>query len=63
MVSAAECLRFERESFGALHAMLVALNAEQREAVWQEIEVALRQFEGQDGFICPCELLVVSGVK
>lgn len=63
MPSAAECLRFERESFGALHAMLVSLNAEQREAVWAEIERALEQFEGPDGFVAPGELLVVSGVK
>lgn len=63
MASAAECLRFERESFGALHAMLVALSAEEQDVVWAEIEIALEQFEGPQGFVAPGELLVVSGVK
>jgi hypothetical protein len=33
-------VRFERESFGALHQMLAGLPAEQRPAVWDEIETA-----------------------
>jgi SAM-dependent methyltransferase len=61
--SAADCVRFERESFGALHQMLAGLPADGREAAWQEIEEALRQFEGPDGFVGPCEMLVVSGVR
>lgn len=63
MASAAECLRFERESFGALHTMLVSLSADEREAVWDEIGRALGQFETSEGFVAPAELLVVSGVK
>jgi len=63
MASAAECLRFERESFGALHAMLVSLGSAERESVWAEIERAFEQFDGADGFVGPCELLIVSGVK
>lgn len=59
--SAAECVRFERESFGALHQMLAALPEEERGGVWDEIEEALRQFETPDGFVGPCELLVASG--
>ena len=43
--SAAECVRSERESFGALHQMLASAPAEERDGVWQEIEEALRQFE------------------
>jgi SAM-dependent methyltransferase len=58
MASAAECVRFERESFGALHQMLAALSEEQRQAVWVEIEGELRQFEAAGGFEGPCELLV-----
>ena len=59
--SAAECVRFERESFGALHQMLVAVPAAERESVWDEIRDALTPFESGSGFVGPCELLVASG--
>jgi ubiquinone/menaquinone biosynthesis C-methylase UbiE len=59
--SAAECVRFERESFGALHHMLASLPDDDRQAVWREIERELRQFEGPDGFVGPCEMLVAVG--
>ena len=59
--SAAECVRFERESFGALHQMLSGLPETDRPAVWQEIEQELRQFEGPSGFVGPCEMLVAVG--
>jgi SAM-dependent methyltransferase len=59
--SAAECVRFERESFGALHQMLAGLDADAREAAWAEIGEQLAQFEGPDGFVAPCELLVAAG--
>jgi hypothetical protein len=61
--SAAECVRFERESFGALHQMLAGLDDAGREAAWEEIEHELRRFEGPDGFEGPCELLVAAGTK
>jgi ubiquinone/menaquinone biosynthesis C-methylase UbiE len=61
--SAAECVRFERESFGALHQMLSGLPESERGAVWEEIEEELRRFEGPDGFEGPCELVVGAGVK
>jgi SAM-dependent methyltransferase len=61
--SAAECLRFERESFGALHAMLAGVDEEARDAAWDEIEQELRQFEGPDGFVGPCELLVGAAAR
>jgi SAM-dependent methyltransferase len=63
LTSAAECVRFERESFGALHQMLSGLNESDREAAWQEIEAALCRFEGNDGFEAPCEVLVGAGTK
>jgi SAM-dependent methyltransferase len=56
--SAADCTQLERESFGALHQMLAGLPLEEQDAVWIEIEAALREFEGPDGFVGPCELLV-----
>jgi len=63
LASAAECVRFERESFGALHQMLGGLSAEAQAAVWQEITGALTEFEGPEGFLGPCELLVVAAAR
>lgn len=59
--SAAECVRFERESFGALHQMMSGLNEPQRAQVWHDIEMALAMFETKDGFVGPCEMLVGVG--
>jgi SAM-dependent methyltransferase len=61
MSSAAECLRFERESFGALHQMLAGLGEAEREETWQEIERELAAFEDGESFSAPCELLVAAG--
>ena len=60
---AADCLRFERESFGALHQMLSGLDPEAQESVWAEIGDALSEFETADGFNGPCELVVAAGTK
>ncbi len=59
--SARECVRFQQESFGALHQMMAGLEPAEREDVWREVEEALRQFEGTDGFTGPCEMLVGAG--
>ena len=59
--SVAECLRFEQESFGALHQMLAGVDAGAREAAWHEAGERLTAFEGPDGFVAPCELLVGAG--
>lgn len=59
--SAAECLRFERESFGALHQMLAGLGEVEREEVWSEVERELSRYETASGFEAPCELLVAAG--
>jgi ubiquinone/menaquinone biosynthesis C-methylase UbiE len=61
--SAAECARFERESFGALHQMLSGLDAAGQREAWEEIEAELRRFENPRGFAGPCELLVFSAVR
>lgn len=61
--SAAECVRFERESFGALHQMMATLSEAERSETWQEIETALGKFETADGFVGPCEMLVGAGSK
>jgi SAM-dependent methyltransferase len=60
LASAAECVRFERESFGALQQMLAALpDAE----AWEEIEHELRAFQGDSGFEAGTELIVGAGTK
>lgn len=59
--SAAECVRFERESFGALHQMMAGLDEAGRAQVWRDIEAALAVFETGDGFVGPCEMLVGVG--
>ncbi len=59
--SAAECVRFERESFGALHQMLAGLDDIAREEAWAQVERELARFEGPDGFIGECELVVAAG--
>ena len=61
--SAAACVQFERESFGALHQMLSGMAGSERSTVWDEIATALGRFETADGFVGPCELLVASGTK
>ncbi|HVE95397.1 MAG TPA: hypothetical protein VNA67_00115 [Pseudonocardiaceae bacterium] len=63
MAHAEDCVRFERESFGALHQMLAGVAPAQREEVWQEISTELARFEGPEGFEGPCELIVAWGVK
>ena len=63
MASAAQCVRFERELFGALHQMLSGLPESERGAVWEEIEEQLGRFAGADGFEGPCEMVVGSGVS
>lgn len=61
--SAADCTRFARESFGALHQMMGNLGAADQEATWAEIGKALREFETNEGFVGPCELVLVAGTK
>lgn len=64
MASAAECVRFERESFGALHQMLSGISDEtERQNVWAEIERELKQYETSGGFAGPCEMIVGVGIK
>ncbi len=61
--SAAECLQFEQESFGALHQMLGGLSDAEKDAAWEEIEEALGQFEKGQQFEGPCEMLVAVGTR
>ena len=58
LANTAECVRFERESYGALQEMLAGFSEAERETTWQEVHQALTHLEGPDGFESPCELLV-----
>ncbi len=61
--SAAECVRFQRESFGALHQMMVGMSEAERREAWEEISERLRVYEAPGGFDSPCELLAGAGAK
>ena len=61
--SAAACVQFEKESFGALHQMLSGLDETGRNTAWQEIEQELSAFEGPTGFEGPCEMIAAVGMK
>jgi len=63
MASAAACVQFEQESFGALHQMMGNLSEEARAATWAEVEDELSQFEGTHGFEAPCEMIIGVGVR
>jgi ubiquinone/menaquinone biosynthesis C-methylase UbiE len=63
MPHAADCVRFARESFGALHQMMTDFSPAERDEAWQEIHRELSRFEGTTGFVGPCELIVAWGVK
>ena len=59
--SAKDCLRFEKESFGALHQMVDGLDHEAKEAVWAEVERALDAFEQDGRFVGPCTMIAACG--
>ncbi len=63
MGSAADCLRFEQESFGALHQMLGKLDEAGKQAAWQEVGESLKAFENGGGFEGPCTMIVAAGRK
>jgi ubiquinone/menaquinone biosynthesis C-methylase UbiE len=61
--TAKECVRFEKESFGALHQMMSSLSETEKASVWHEIEEELTKFESKNGFVGPCEMVVAVGEK
>ena len=63
LASAAACVRFQREAFGALIQMLANVSDAERAAAWAEIEEELGQFEGSEGFAARCELIVGAGTN
>jgi len=63
MASADEYVRLARQAFGGFNAMMAHLSPEERESVWNEVEVALRSFESPGGFEAPGECLVGAATK
>ncbi len=61
LASAAECLRFEQESFGALHQMLAKLDDAGKAAAWAEVGEKLAAFEKNGTFKGPCVMLAAVG--
>jgi hypothetical protein len=59
--SAAECLRFEQESFGALHQMLGKLDDAAKAAAWAEVGEKLAAFESNGKFKGPCVMIAAVG--
>jgi ubiquinone/menaquinone biosynthesis C-methylase UbiE len=61
--SAAESVAFQRTSFPVLIEIIDGLHEAERESTWDEIEEALRQFEGRSGCEIPGEMLIGVGTK
>jgi hypothetical protein len=61
--SAAECVRFEKDSLGGVHQQMEHIPEDCREDAWAEIEEELSAYEGTDGFESPCTLFVCVGTK
>jgi hypothetical protein len=58
LTDAAECIRFEQESYGALQQMLAGVSDAERAATWEEVRQALLPIEVPERFESPGELLV-----
>ena len=56
--SAAEYVRVARDAFGGFNAMMAHLSPQERESVWNEVEVSMRSFESPSGFEVQGECLV-----
>ncbi|MFZ0546330.1 MAG: class I SAM-dependent methyltransferase [Candidatus Promineifilaceae bacterium] len=63
MESAAKCAEMVRGTAGVIRTLLSPLEEAQKEAIWTEIEKALGQLEGENGFESPSEVVVVAGTK
>lgn len=61
--TAAECLQFEKESFGALHQMLTGLTEKEQLDAWDEVGKKLSEYEKDGQFNGPCEFVLAVGTK
>jgi ubiquinone/menaquinone biosynthesis C-methylase UbiE len=61
--STAAAIQGLRDTFPILRELMTPLSEDQRQLAWQEIERALRQFEGPSGFEAPGESLIAVGTS
>jgi ubiquinone/menaquinone biosynthesis C-methylase UbiE len=61
--SAADALAYIRDLHPTLAAMLAPLTADEREAVWREVEGALESFVDVNGYESPTRVVVVAGMR
>jgi ubiquinone/menaquinone biosynthesis C-methylase UbiE len=61
--SLAAAIEHRRNSLPEMRPFLEQMSDAKRNAVWQEIEMVMRQFERSDGVIVPTERLVAVGIK
>src|SRR5262249_28291683 len=61
--SLAAAMQYAKETPLPLRELTDQLSPEQREQAWVQIETALRQFVGPNGYESPCRLLIGLGTK
>jgi SAM-dependent methyltransferase len=61
--NAAEYSRFAREALGGIGQLMAHLSQQERDSIWDEVEKAMRVYEGPDGLVAPGEPLVSAAVK
>jgi len=61
--SFAAAMEHRRNSLPEMRLLLEQMSDAEREAVWKEIEIVIRQFERSDGVVIPTERLVAVGTK
>jgi hypothetical protein len=61
--SLAAAIEHRRDSLPEIRPIVDQMSEASRDAVWQEIEMVMRQFEQSDGVIVPTERLVAVGTK
>jgi ubiquinone/menaquinone biosynthesis C-methylase UbiE len=61
--SAADALAYIRDLHPTLAAMLAPLTADEREAVWREVEAALESFVDVNGYESPNRIVVAAGAR
>jgi ubiquinone/menaquinone biosynthesis C-methylase UbiE len=61
--SLAAAMEHRRDTLPEIRPIVDQMSEASRDAVWQEIEMVMRQFEQSDGVIVPTERLVAVGTK
>lgn len=61
--SAAEAVAYHREAHPSLRTRISSLSAEQRDALWREVETALGSFVDADGFVSLNRVVVAAGTR